>query len=68
MLVMESLPRGPSGKVVLNELRDIAETRLAGPAVKTSGTMEDQVIAVSASVLGVPRESIRAETSTDGIP
>jgi long-chain acyl-CoA synthetase len=63
VVVMASLPRGPSGKVVLSELKQAIAEHLSGPVQRTEGTIEERVFELAASVLGVPITALDYDTS-----
>ncbi|WP_299390733.1 AMP-binding protein [Pelagibius sp.] len=64
IVVLPALPYGPSGKVEIEALRRlVAEAEESGQ--RQGATLLDQVLAVAAETLGVPPESLSAETRLD---
>ncbi|MCP8941009.1 AMP-binding protein [Alsobacter sp. SYSU M60028] len=65
--VLERMPRGPAGKVVLSELKEmIAERERAAREAGAGTDVEERVYAVAASVFNVERERLGPDSNPDG--
>ena len=63
--VLERMPRGPAGKVVLGELRDIIAALEQQALRETGGGVEEQVYAAAASVFHVERATLGPGSDPD---
>ena len=68
---LQSFPRGPAGKVVMRELREIyheAKAASASPAEAAGGKVEDKVYAIAAEILRCPVDQLTPAAQADTIP
>ena len=63
--ILERMPRGPAGKVVLGELRDIVAALEQQALRETGGGVEEQVYAAAASVFHVDRATLGPASDPD---
>jgi len=71
IMVEDDLPRGPSDKVAMPELRTRGEARLAGPGepAKGSGGVDTgRVMALAARNFGLPVDRLQPEMTANDVP
>jgi long-chain acyl-CoA synthetase len=67
ILVFDELPRGPAGKVILRELRNLIEARSGGEAVgpQEEKSVESQVVGIAATAFGILGENLDLSASSE---
>ena len=67
VLVLDELPRGPAGKVVMQELRVVIERISESEEATPHGDqpIESQVIRIAASALGLPAEYLSLTANSE---
>lgn len=65
---LPAFPKGPSGKVILEDVRRLVAGAPAGPGAATSGDLEARVRAAAARVFRVPASSLSADSGQGSTP
>lgn len=63
-----SLPRGPSGKIVIPEVRKLFESCKGKSAVSAREGIDEEVFNAAARIFHVPRKSLNSDSTPDDTP
>lgn len=66
--IVPDLPRGPVGKVILPQVRELLKRGAVGSDSCAGADIEEHVIAVAARVFNLPAEKLNGESSLDSTP
>jgi long-chain acyl-CoA synthetase len=64
--IFDDFPRGPAGKIVLNEIKALVEARRAEAAPQGTGDVETRLIGLAASCFQVEPSSLSLASTSDG--